>query len=60
MRTMLIIGLSAVLCAGVWAQPEAPSSALRTGRVKYAGGGDWYNDPSAEVNLLRYARAGRW
>ena len=53
---MLILGLSAVLCAGVWAQPEAPSSALRIGRVKYAGGGDWYNDPSAEVNLLRYAR----
>lgn len=38
------------------AQTEAPSSALRIGRVKYAGGGDWYNDPSAEVNLLRYVR----
>lgn len=24
-------------------------------RVKYSGGGDWYNDPSAEVNLLKYA-----
>jgi len=23
-------------------------------RVKYSGGGDWYNDPSAEVNLLRF------
>jgi hypothetical protein len=23
-------------------------------RVKYSGGGDWYNDPSAEVNLLNY------
>ncbi len=23
-------------------------------RVKYSGGGDWYNDPSAEVNLLKY------
>lgn len=53
---MLILGLSAVLSAGVCAQPEAPSSALRIGRVKYAGGGDWYNDPSAEVNLLRFAR----
>lgn len=21
-------------------------------RLKYSGGGDWYNDPSAEVNLL--------
>ncbi|MBU2494056.1 MAG: DUF4159 domain-containing protein [Bacteroidetes bacterium] len=23
-------------------------------RLKYNGGGDWYNDPSAEVNLLKY------
>lgn len=23
-------------------------------RVKYNGGGDWYNDQSAEVNLLKY------
>ncbi len=30
------------------------SSAIKIGRVKYSGGGDWYNDPSAEVNLLTY------
>jgi hypothetical protein len=35
-----------------WAQSVAPSSAFAIARVKYAGGGDWYNDPSAEVNLL--------
>lgn len=29
-------------------------SAVRLARLKYQGGGDWYNDPSAEVNLLRY------
>jgi hypothetical protein len=23
-------------------------------RLKYQGGGDWYNDPSAEVNLLHF------
>lgn len=23
-------------------------------RLKYSGGGDWYNDPSEEVNLLRF------
>ncbi len=23
-------------------------------RLKYPGGGDWYNDPSAEVNLLKF------
>lgn len=26
-------------------------------RVKYGGGGDWYNDPSAEVNLLNFINA---
>ena len=25
---------------------------VQIGRLKYNGGGDWYNDPSAEVNLL--------
>lgn len=39
------------------AQPHTEGSAIRLARVKYAGGGDWYNDPSAEVNLLRYIRA---
>ncbi len=23
-------------------------------RLKYSGGGDWYNDPSAEINLLKF------
>ena len=26
-------------------------------RLKYGGGGDWYNDPSAEVNLLKFVAA---
>ena len=25
-------------------------------RLKYNGGGDWYNDPSAEVNLLKFVK----
>jgi len=25
-------------------------------RLKYQGGGDWYNDPSAEVNLLNFVQ----
>ena len=28
--------------------------AFQIARLKYNGGGDWYNDPSAEVNLLRF------
>jgi hypothetical protein len=29
-------------------------SGFMIARLKYGGGGDWYNDPSAEVNLLRF------
>lgn len=29
-------------------------SRFKIARVKYNGGGDWYNDPSAEVNLLKF------
>ncbi len=32
------------------------SSAFKIARLKYSGGGDWYNDQSAEVNLLRFVR----
>lgn len=27
---------------------------LQIARLKYSGGSDWYNDPSAEVNLLKF------
>lgn len=30
------------------------SDGLVIARLKYSGGGDWYNDPSAEVNLLKF------
>jgi hypothetical protein len=35
---------------------DASSSAFVIARLKYSGGGDWYNDQSAEVNLLEYIR----
>lgn len=35
---------------------SAVNSGVRLARLKYGGGGDWYNDPSAEINLLRYVR----
>ncbi|MBI5470711.1 MAG: DUF4159 domain-containing protein [Ignavibacteriae bacterium] len=38
------------------AQSVRTSSAFKIGRLKYSGGGDWYNDQSAEVNLLKFAR----
>jgi len=41
---------------GVYAQQPRVSSAFSIARLKYSGGGDWYNDPSAEVNLLLFLR----
>jgi hypothetical protein len=31
--------------------------AFQIARLKYNGGGDWYNDPSAEINLLKFLQA---
>ncbi len=32
----------------------AQSGDFRLARVKYQGGGDWYNDQSADINLMRF------
>jgi len=39
----------------LYPQPRIESQ-FRIARLKYNGGGDWYNDPSAEVNLLRFVK----
>ena len=46
--TIIVLGL---LVQAVFAQDGA---GFMIARLKYNGGGDWYNDPSAEVNLLRF------
>jgi hypothetical protein len=38
------------------AQAQTADDTFRIARLQYRGGGDWYNDPSALTNLLRYAR----
>ena len=43
-----------VLVVPVWGQQDG---LFHIGRVKYAGGGDWYNGPTEEVNLLNYVKA---
>ena len=45
-------GLEGKLNKGGTASPSG--SALVLARVKYSGGGDWYNDQSAEANLLDF------
>jgi hypothetical protein len=52
----LILFLLGVGSPTVAHSQQAPASAFRIARLKYAGGGDWYNDPSAEVNLLTFIR----
>lgn len=56
MKWQAFILVGACMLPPLHAQPRSLSS-LTIARVKYAGGGDWYNDPSAEVNLLRYVGA---
>ncbi len=41
------------LAATITAQDK---SAFQIARLKYDGGGDWYNDQSCEVNLLNYIK----
>lgn len=55
-RLPFFILLSALLIGLASAQSRRIDSQFRITRLKYAGGGDWYNDPSAEVNLLLFAR----
>lgn len=43
-----------VIAALTSAQGQPMTSEFTIGRLKYSGGGDWYNDPSCVPNMLRY------
>ena len=49
MKKLYIIFL--IIGSSLFAQDK---SGFQIARLKYNGGGDWYNDPSAEVNLLEF------
>jgi len=53
-KIKFIFFLFGIICNILLAQQNKPTSAFQIVRVKYNGGGDWYNDPSAEVNLLNF------
>ncbi len=53
MKLIVTAGMAALLSLNLYAQSRIESQ-FRIARLKYGGGGDWYNDPSAEVNLLRF------
>jgi hypothetical protein len=50
----LIVGVCALWVVTGNAQTSGASGEFGITRLKYAGGGDWYNDPSAEVNLMTF------
>ena len=47
---ILLILLSGALYSAV------PESSVKIARLKYGGGGDWYNDQSSEHNLLEFIK----
>jgi hypothetical protein len=53
---LLISAVITILTSMAEAQSMRATSAFKIARLKYAGGGDWYNDPSAEENLLKFVR----
>jgi hypothetical protein len=55
MTVRLAMFLFLFAAVSLQAQPRIESQ-FRIARLKYSGGGDWYNDPSAEVNLLKFVR----
>ncbi len=56
-RTLALLVASLIVFAEIsYSQQPRVSSAFKIARLKYSGGGDWYNDPSAEVNLLNFIK----
>jgi len=56
-RASLAILLFAAFSCGLAQTATRPSSAVKIARLKYSGGGDWYNDPRGEINLLKFVAA---
>ncbi len=48
-KYFLTVTLTLIFLVEVYSQHE-----IQIARLKYSGGGDWYNDPTGEVNLLKY------
>lgn len=53
-KTVIILILALFVQSVVIAQSTANESAFTIARLKYSGGGDWYNDPSMIPNLLEF------
>jgi hypothetical protein len=57
LRTLLIaLTILVLVPESAPSQAARSTSAFKIARLKYAGGGDWYNDPGGEPNLLKFIR----
>ncbi len=63
MKKFTLTVLAAVFCLTLSSEVRSQdqgvgknSSPFKIARLKYSGGGDWYNDPSAEVNMMDYLK----
>ncbi len=54
MNKILYLFFLCILQTTLLAQTKPESSDFVLARLKYYGGGDWYNDPSAIPNLLQF------
>jgi len=54
MKYRLILLAPLLLASSLFPQAKMPGSEFSIARLKYAGGGDWYNDPSIIPNLLKF------
>ena len=52
----LLLMMLMFIVIDLYSQASAPESAFRIARIKYSGGGDWYNDPSMLPNLQKFLR----
>lgn len=58
-RNHVFIFLALLFATACYSQNDGVnklSSSFRIVRLKYSGGGDWYNDPSAEPNMMDYLK----
>ena len=56
-KVLLAIVISAIALCIVQEAMAQKSSAFRIARLKYDGGGDWYNDPLEEPTLLQFVKS---
>ena len=55
-RLIIILVLAGLFSLEAFSQTGRVSSSFKIARLKYSGGGDWYNDPQEETNLLKFVK----